>query len=440
MSASIEQRNREATCYVGNLDERVTEALLWELFLQVGPVVNCNIPTDKVTGRSQGFGFVEFRSVTDAEYACRVLRMVVVFGRPLKVRASGDGGSSKSSNAFEPADVGANLFVGNLSHDTDENTLFEAFCNFGKIVKVPNIPKDEDTGLSKGFGFVTFESFEGSDLAIEKMDGQMLNNQRVTVQYALKKGGARGERHGSHAERLLAAAKNASTIANAANPAMALNNENQHSLASTFVEHTMFAENPNGPVVNQYGRPYPNLEINKNHLASLNSSTNNNAKTGGGGQGGDPLSQESGALGKKKTSAAHTSKFIINPNTSMFTSMQSQPSSAPPPPPPPQPPVMAMGQLPMGQVPMNQMPMPMTGGINTMPMTGGINQVQMPMTGMPMPMPPHFGGSLPMPMNIPNGMFVPPPPPPGMMQQAPNPPPPGMMQQPPGFVPQGLPP
>ena len=33
-----EERNQEATLYVGNIDERVTESLLWELFIQAGPV------------------------------------------------------------------------------------------------------------------------------------------------------------------------------------------------------------------------------------------------------------------------------------------------------------------------------------------------------------------------------------------------------------------
>ena len=37
MSASIEQRNQDATCYVGNLDEKFNEELLWELMLQAGP-------------------------------------------------------------------------------------------------------------------------------------------------------------------------------------------------------------------------------------------------------------------------------------------------------------------------------------------------------------------------------------------------------------------
>jgi len=71
-SAAIEQRNQDATCYCGGLDEQVTDELLWELMTNAGPVVHVHIPRDKVTGNHQAFGFVEFRSEEDAEYACKV--------------------------------------------------------------------------------------------------------------------------------------------------------------------------------------------------------------------------------------------------------------------------------------------------------------------------------------------------------------------------------
>ncbi len=41
-------RNQDATVYVGDLDEKVTEELLWEFFLQCGPIVSVHIPRDKV--------------------------------------------------------------------------------------------------------------------------------------------------------------------------------------------------------------------------------------------------------------------------------------------------------------------------------------------------------------------------------------------------------
>ena len=48
MSAGIEQRNQDATVYVGNLDEQMSDELLWELMIQSGPVVNVHMPKDKV--------------------------------------------------------------------------------------------------------------------------------------------------------------------------------------------------------------------------------------------------------------------------------------------------------------------------------------------------------------------------------------------------------
>jgi len=45
MSRPTEERNQEATVYIGNLDERCTEALIWELMLQAGPVGKCTRST-----------------------------------------------------------------------------------------------------------------------------------------------------------------------------------------------------------------------------------------------------------------------------------------------------------------------------------------------------------------------------------------------------------
>lgn len=66
------------------------------------------------------------------------------------------------------------------------------------------IARDPSTGISKGYGFVSYTDFESSDAAIESMNGQFLMNKAITVQYAFKKDG-KGERHGTAAERLLAA-------------------------------------------------------------------------------------------------------------------------------------------------------------------------------------------------------------------------------------------
>lgn len=196
MSAAIEQRNQDATCYLGNLDEKVTEGLLWELMVQFGPVVNVHMPKDKVTGKYIGYGFVEYKNEDDAEYATKVVNMVKLYGKPLKV--------NKAAADKRIVDIGANIFLGNLDPEVDEKLLYDTFSAFGGITKTPTVLTDPETGVSKGFGFISFDTFEASDLAIECMNGQFLSNRAIVVQYAFRKD-TPGERHGSQAERILAA-------------------------------------------------------------------------------------------------------------------------------------------------------------------------------------------------------------------------------------------
>ncbi|KAL2327108.1 hypothetical protein Fmac_020535 [Flemingia macrophylla] len=208
------ERNQDATAYVGNLDPQISEELLWELFVQAGPVVNVYVPKDRVTNQHQGYGFVEFRSEEDADYAIKVLNMIKLYGKPIRV--------NKASQDKKSLDVGANLFIGNLDPDVDEKLLYDTFSAFGVIVTNPKIMRDPETGNSRGFGFISYDSFEASDSAIEvegtqipllygfgfdlkiAMNGQYLCNRQITVSYAYKKD-TKGERHGTPAERVLAA-------------------------------------------------------------------------------------------------------------------------------------------------------------------------------------------------------------------------------------------
>ncbi|KAI5806558.1 hypothetical protein DFH27DRAFT_466710, partial [Peziza echinospora] len=190
------EQDKEATVYIGNLDERVTDAIVWELMLQAGRIVNVHLPKDRVTQTHQGFGFVEFISEEDAEYAARIMNQIRLYGKPIRVNKA-------SADKQKTVEVGAELFVGNLDPMVDEKTLYETFSTFGNLVAAPKIARD-DSAASKGYGFVSYDSFEASDKAIESMNGQYLMNKEVSVQYAYKKDG-KGERHGDQAERLLAA-------------------------------------------------------------------------------------------------------------------------------------------------------------------------------------------------------------------------------------------
>lgn len=193
---AVAERNQDATIYVGGLDEKVSETILWELFVQAGPVVNVHMPKDRITQNHQGYGFVEFMTEEDADYGIKIMNMIKLYGKPIRV--------NKASAHQKSLDIGANLFIGNLDPEVDEKLLYDTFSAFGVILQVPKIMRENDTNSSKGYAFINFASFEASDAALEAMNGQYLCNRPITISYAFKKD-SKGERHGTEAERFLAA-------------------------------------------------------------------------------------------------------------------------------------------------------------------------------------------------------------------------------------------
>jgi RNA recognition motif-containing protein len=71
--------------YVSNLSFHTTESDLRSLFEQFGAVSSCRIITDRESGRSRGFGFVEMDSETEADSAMKGLQNKEMEGRALSV-------------------------------------------------------------------------------------------------------------------------------------------------------------------------------------------------------------------------------------------------------------------------------------------------------------------------------------------------------------------
>ena len=71
--------------YVGNLPFSVTEPTLRSTFSQHGNVEAINLITDRDTGQSRGFGFIEMRTDAEANTAIRELNGTALDGMPIKV-------------------------------------------------------------------------------------------------------------------------------------------------------------------------------------------------------------------------------------------------------------------------------------------------------------------------------------------------------------------
>src|SRR5438132_1983474 len=87
------------------------------------------------------------------------------------------------------------LFVGNLSFNTTENDLQDAFAAHGQVVQT-NLMMDRDTGRPRGFAFVTMGSPEEAKKAMEALNGATMDGRALTVNEAREReprsGGAGG--------------------------------------------------------------------------------------------------------------------------------------------------------------------------------------------------------------------------------------------------------
>src|SRR5580698_10387972 len=88
------------------------------------------------------------------------------------------------------------LFVGNLSFNTTENDLQDAFAAHGTVTET-NLVMDRTTNRSRGFAFVTMGTNEEAEKAISAMNGVEMNGRAMTVNVAKPReerpaGGRRG--------------------------------------------------------------------------------------------------------------------------------------------------------------------------------------------------------------------------------------------------------
>lgn len=173
-------RHQESTVYVGNIDSRVDEELLWELMMQTGPVRNVQIPRDMITGSVQGFAFVEFKNEEDAKYACIIMNNVKVYERVLKVNPA-------QNDAGVAGDDGASVYIVGLDPVVDERTLSGTFQSFGTLLAPPKIFRDQD-GNSKGTAMLRYDTIDSAQRAITAMNQQIFFNRTITVTFASRKG------------------------------------------------------------------------------------------------------------------------------------------------------------------------------------------------------------------------------------------------------------
>uniref|UniRef100_A0A2I3GWK5 TIA1 cytotoxic granule associated RNA binding protein n=1 Tax=Nomascus leucogenys TaxID=61853 RepID=A0A2I3GWK5_NOMLE len=141
------------TLYVGNLSRDVTEALILQLFSQIGPCKNCKMIMD--TAGNDPYCFVEFHEHRHAAAALAAMNGRKIMGKEVKVNWATTPSSQKkdTSNHFH-------VFVGDLSPEITTEDIKAAFAPFGRI---------------------------DAENAIQQMGGQWLGGRQIRTNWATRK-------------------------------------------------------------------------------------------------------------------------------------------------------------------------------------------------------------------------------------------------------------
>ncbi|TYH29332.1 hypothetical protein ES288_A01G003200v1 [Gossypium darwinii] len=180
--AEVDPERDQRTVFAYQISLKASERDVYEFFSRAGKVRDVRLIMDRNSRRSKGVGYIEFYDVMSVPMAIALSGQPLI-GQPVMVKPSEaeknlvQSTSSASAGQTGPyAAGGRKLYVGNLHFNITEDQLRQVFEPFGSVELV-QLPLDE-TGHSKGFGFVQFARLEDAKNALN-LNGQLEIGGRV---------------------------------------------------------------------------------------------------------------------------------------------------------------------------------------------------------------------------------------------------------------------
>ncbi|KAI8646565.1 hypothetical protein BD408DRAFT_409879 [Parasitella parasitica] len=177
--------NPANTIYVGNLDQRVTDTMLHEIFATVGPVVSVKVVSVRRHTSYAGvnYAFIEFVEQRFADQAIQDMNGKKIFNHEIRANWA------QQSNAVAKEDTANHfhVFVGDIAQEITDEALLQAFSVFGSMSEA-HVMWDPVSGKSRGFGFVAFRDKTDAEQAIATMNGEWLGSRAIRCNWANQKG------------------------------------------------------------------------------------------------------------------------------------------------------------------------------------------------------------------------------------------------------------
>ncbi|KAK7270996.1 hypothetical protein RJT34_26565 [Clitoria ternatea] len=162
-----------ANVFIKNLDTSLDNKALHDTFAAFGTVLSSKVAVDH-SGQSKGYGFVQFDNEESAQNAIKKLNGMLINDKKVYVGLfvrHQERGQVNGSPKF------TNVYVKNFSETYTDEDLKQLFSTYGTITSAV-VMKDAN-GKSRGFGFVNFESPDSAAVAVEKLNGTTINDERI---------------------------------------------------------------------------------------------------------------------------------------------------------------------------------------------------------------------------------------------------------------------
>jgi len=192
------RRSGVGNVFIKNLDKSIDNKAMYDTFSAFGNILSCKVAQDG-DGTSKGYGFVHFETEEAAMNAIQKVNGMLLNEKKVFVGRFVPR-KEREKELGEKAKKFTNVYIKNFGDDLTDEKLKEMFSKYGKITSHKVVRDDkgnleteegeiiaEDSGKTKGFGFVSFEDSESAEKAVEELNGSDIGGKTLFVGRAQKK-------------------------------------------------------------------------------------------------------------------------------------------------------------------------------------------------------------------------------------------------------------
>jgi len=177
------RRSGVGNIFIKNLDKHIDHKGLYDTFSAFGNILSCKIAADE-KGQSKGYGFVHYETKEAAQEAISKVNGMMLNDKKVFVGEF----MSKRERLDKIGDQQKkfkNIFCKNFGNEFTNDKLLGLFQEYGEITSC--VVMTDDSGTSKGFGFIAFENHEDAERACEELNNKEIDGNKITCCRAQKK-------------------------------------------------------------------------------------------------------------------------------------------------------------------------------------------------------------------------------------------------------------